>query len=287
MKLTCVTATWNVIKAGNRESLIRCVKSVAALKTEHEHLIYDGVSTDGTAELLRELEAITPGLKVVSEPDTGIYNALNKGVRDAKGEWFYVLGADDYIFAPKEMDQVISRISDDIDEVVSVVEFEGLSIGANRSIALEIILSGSPYCHQGVIQRTSVIRHLRGFDEKFRIAADYDLVLRMHNDGLRFKIVNEKFACFSVTGLSSLIKEKTFAEFHEITRKYLRLTDKEFSLYKLTGKLPFRCLLPLLRHKDKAIRTSARANVWLRVKLALRIPLYPLVVLTRPLRHRK
>ena len=85
MKLTCVTATFNCIKAGNRERLIRCVESVAKLKTEHEHLIYDGVSTDGTVELLRELEKRTPNLHVVTESDTGIYNALNKGVRDAKG----------------------------------------------------------------------------------------------------------------------------------------------------------------------------------------------------------
>ena len=97
MKLTCVTATFNCIKAGNRERLIRCIESVAKLKTEHEHLIYDGASADGTAELLHELEVKTLGLKVISEPDTGIYNAINKGVRDAKGEWFYVLGADDYV----------------------------------------------------------------------------------------------------------------------------------------------------------------------------------------------
>lgn len=92
MKLTCVTATFNCIKAGNRERLIRCVESVAKLKTEHEHLIYDGVSTDGTVELLRELEAKIPNLKVVSEPDTGIYNALNKGVRDAKGGMVLCVG---------------------------------------------------------------------------------------------------------------------------------------------------------------------------------------------------
>ena len=53
MKLTCVTATFNCIKAGNRERLVRCIESVAKLKTEHEHLIYDGASTDGTVELFR------------------------------------------------------------------------------------------------------------------------------------------------------------------------------------------------------------------------------------------
>ena len=64
-------------------------------------------STDGTVELLRELEAKTPGLRVVSEPDTGLYNALNKGVRDAQGEWFYVLGCDDYIIHPQLLDEII------------------------------------------------------------------------------------------------------------------------------------------------------------------------------------
>lgn len=64
MKLTCVTATFNCIKSGNLDRLIRCVESVAKLKTEHEHLIYDGASTDGTVKLLRELESKTPGFSL-------------------------------------------------------------------------------------------------------------------------------------------------------------------------------------------------------------------------------
>ena len=55
LKLTCVTATFNVLADGNGEALRRCVASVARLAVPHEHLIYDGASTDGTAELLRRL----------------------------------------------------------------------------------------------------------------------------------------------------------------------------------------------------------------------------------------
>lgn len=287
MKLTCVTATWNVIKAGNRESLIRCVKSVAALKTEHEHLIYDGASTDGTAELLRELEAITPGLKVVSEPDTGIYNALNKGVRDAKGEWFYVLGADDYIFAPDVMDDIVSGLNEDDDEVITNVKLEGVAKYSMRLINLECTLTLTPYCHQGVILRTSLIKKFGGFDESYRIVGDYELLLRMHMSGLRFRVSDKVFASFSAAGVSSVLKEKMNDEFHELTRRFYHLSEKEYIKYLATTLLPYRCLVPFVFHKDRAIRYSAREKLKIRIKLALRIPLYPLVVLTRPLRYRK
>lgn len=288
MSLTCVTATFNVIRAGNRERLVRCVESVAKLKTDHEHLIYDGASTDGTVELLRELQAKTPGLKVVSEPDTGIYNALNKGVRDAQGEWFYVLGCDDYVRHPNVLDAIIASIPPP-EKIIATDVYQDNCMGrANRRVNLKETLLSTPYCHQGVLMRTGLIRGEGGFDEKYRIAADYKLLLQCHLKGvcIGYRLGDKyMFACFGMSGLS----ESNIAEmFHEFDLVVAELFRRKVPLERRDRYyLPPNVLLKLCFHPDAGVGTSAKYVLRLLARRWMRIVLYPLVVITRPLRHRE
>ena len=276
MKLTCVTATFNCIKAGNRERLIRCVESVARLKTEHEHLIYDGASADGTVELLLELEAKTPGLKVVSKPDTGIYNALNKGVRDAKGEWFYVLGADDYIIHPGVMDDILSSVDSDV--IVTPVKRPH----GNRGISLSDIFFITPYCHQGVIAKTSVIReYAGGFDERFKICADYDQMLRLHLAGCKIAYLNTIFAFFGDNGMSSNNPDALLDDAVKVVSANFDLTEEEALEIIKRQRIPWRMIWRYNNHKDYALRYAARRMGIEKVKDWLRGVFWPIVVCRR------
>ena len=258
MKLTCVTATRNAISLGNRERLARCVESVAALRTEHEHLVYDGASTDGTLELLRELEGEIPGLKVLSSKDTGIYNALNKGVRDAQGEWLYVLGCDDFICAPAEMDKVLSDAGK-VDEVlVSPVETDGMDAPFDPGRDLWKVLWCTPYCHQGVLMRTDLVHRFKGFDERFRIAADYDLMLRLHLAARSVRYTSRTFAHFSAGGSCGQQVETMAGDFRRISAERLGLAEAEAVAYRRTGILPLRRSVAYLFHGDRAVRQGAR-----------------------------
>lgn len=283
MKLTCVTATFNCIKAGNRERLIRCVESVAKLRTEHEHLIYDGASKDGTSELLRELESKTPSLKVVSEPDTGIYNALNKGVRDAKGEWFYVLGADDYICHPDVMDDLIA--SEDLDTAVIVAEVERDSgnLFFRKMEDFARIFQGVPCSHQGLIMRTdNVVRHFGGFDEtRYRVCSDWEMMLKAHDAGLKHHYVFKAFANYAVGGASECGDGVSGLEVKRIIERQLGLSNHESEKYWKTGVAPWRCILRFYKHVDFAYRLAARQMLNVRIKNILRVVLYPLVLLRR------
>lgn len=289
MKLTCVTATFNCIASGRRESLIRCVRSVAALKTVHEHLIYDGASTDGTVELLRELESKTPGLKVVSEPDIGIYNALNKGVRDAQGEWFYVLGSDDYIMDPKAVDDIMAGRAEDVDAFCASVRIEDangrlLTVFTPR---FDEIYNHPSACHQGEMIRTSLARDLGGFDERFKIAADSDMFLKAHYRGVRFGYDERVIAFFLGGGMSgnAIAAER---EHRMSVADVLGLDERERTLLLERHVLTFTRCFTLMRHGDAVISGAAKAmianRVVKRVKSLLRTPLYPLVVLTRSVR---
>lgn len=256
MRLTCVTATYNVIAAGNRERLIRCVESVAKIPVEHEHLIYDGASTDGTVELLRELEKTTPGLKVVSEPDTGIYNALNKGVRDAKGVWFHVLGCDDFICDPEVMVEAIAKgESTLLDWVGAPIVYENGT--KSESFSDKMILTGMPFAHGGAIMKTRLIRDHNGFDEGYRIAADFDLFQRLIFDGVLWARIGRSFFCFSRNGISS-VNSDTVDEHRDILSKRHRLKGNDVLNAYPKRILPLRIVLPCLLGARLPFRLAAR-----------------------------
>ena len=266
MKLTCVTAVFNAVKSGNCDNLIRCIESVAALATEHEHLIYDGASTDGTVELLKELENKIPALKVVSEKDTGIYNALNKGVRDAKGDWFYVLGCDDYISNPSVLDQLLTQMSDDVDEIVAPVEREDGQRPFFRKIKdLSVIFRTVPYSHQGMILRTRHVRRFGGFDESYKICADWDMMNKVHHATLNIEYTFRPFAFYASGGLSDN-SHQGWLEVRSIIEKHLNLTDEEAHQFREIGFPPLNKMLPYLFGKDLAYRLGAREMVWRNLK---------------------
>lgn len=279
MKLTVVTAVRNAVATNNSDALVRCVESVAKLKTMHEHLIYDGASTDGTIDLLRELETKTPGLKVVSEPDTGIYNALNKGVRDAKGEWFYVLGCDDYICHPNLLDEELAD-SKMADLLVSPT-YDNEPGNKLREIRFENIFFHSPYPHQGTISRTNLLRYFDGFDERYRICADYDFLLKVHKSAFRINYRTKPFAVFSSSGISSADWSRTLQEAHLVSSAHFGMTNREWDRLIRMRCIPTSIFSRYLFHRDPALRTAARKMFIRWTKRKLSFPLYPLVILKR------
>lgn len=257
MKLTCVTATFNVIAAGNRERLIRCVESVAKIPVEHEHLIYDGASTDGTAELLRELEKTTPGLRVVSEPDTGIYNALNKGVRDAKGEWFYVLGCDDVVFDVKAMgDALLEGERSAVRLIFTPIDYDTAGFGRLKW-GRRYFMTDMPYPHQGMLIKTDLLRSLAGFDESFPIAADFDLMQRLLMQDTRHLWIDRPFARFGVGGVSTVDKMENANDHIAVVMRRFGLTETEGRDVVPRRLLPFRVAIRHLVRGGDCVRHAA------------------------------
>lgn len=258
LKLTVITATYNVVKAGRAEMLKRCITSVAKLNTPHEHLIMDGASTDGTVDILKSMERENDGVRVVSEPDTGLYNALNKGVRIANGKWIYVLGCDDYVFAPKVMDEVMEEADKtDADMVLSPVHRSD-NIQPFRSFEdFRCILTIMPYSHQGVLMTRMLVDRVGGFNEDFKICADFALCLNAHMADAKQLIIWKEYAYFEAGGMSTY-SEKAHHDWVHVTACALGLNDREEELLYRKKLLPIRKVLPLLRHPSPVIRIGAR-----------------------------
>lgn len=263
MKLTIVTATFNVLRGNGAEALERCVRSVAALPVEHEHLVFDGGSTDGTVEKLKELSAaLVPGpsaLVLVSGPDKGIYDALNKGLSAAKGDYIYFLGADDHLISPETLAEYVERAeSGGYDVFVAPTRFSNGRVFPKRAGGYSEMAMRMAYSHQGCIVRTGLLRRFGGFDVSCRCMADYKLMLSVHLSGAKVGIGTEPFAMYDVGGASSTPSAEREDEDDRIKRDVYRLSDAELADYRASSRIPFRCCRELLRSGSAFTRAMGR-----------------------------
>jgi glycosyltransferase involved in cell wall biosynthesis len=160
------------------------LESVAGLPVDHEHIVVDGGSTDGTVELLRGRD--DPSLVWTSEPDRGQTDAVNKGLRRAGGEYVGWINADDAYVAAG-----VARAVDHLDAHTEVCAVYGLMQITNESGAVtrtyrpaafnwrRYLWLGDYVPTTAIIFRRSLLDDRGLLDEKFRDAADYDLYLRL------------------------------------------------------------------------------------------------------------
>ena len=99
--VTVITATYNLIKSKREKFIIQCLESVHNQHYSNiEHIVIDGASDDGTLPLLKKYESLG-WIKLFSEPDTGIYDAMNKGILKANGKYVSILNSDDFFHDPE------------------------------------------------------------------------------------------------------------------------------------------------------------------------------------------
>jgi len=181
MLISVVTVCRNVA------SLITdCVRSVGAQDLPNfEHLVIDGASTDGTLDQVRSLQH--PRLRWISEPDEGLYFALNKGVELARGEVVGFLHADDVFAHSRVLSSVARALADSrIDACYGDLEYVAAAdpqrvVRFWRSNEFRPGLFGVGWMppHPTFYARSEVYRRYGGFDTRFAIGADWDLLLRL------------------------------------------------------------------------------------------------------------
>lgn len=181
MTISIVTVVLNAEK-----TIAKALDSVASQTyPKVEHLLIDGGSKDGTLAIAREhgkhLYAI------VSEPDRGLYDAMNKGARMAKGDIICFLNADDYYSSPVAIEKVVRKFSEDSFEVV-YGDLEYVPSSSSGRVVRRwqsgpfrkgsFPLGWSPP-HPAFFARMSAFHEVGGFRLEYKLAADADLMMRM------------------------------------------------------------------------------------------------------------
>jgi glycosyltransferase involved in cell wall biosynthesis len=169
-------------------TLEACVRSVTAQTWPNvEHVIVDGASTDGTIALLERLGAEVAYW--ISEPDAGIYDALNKGLRLAAGQAYVVLGCDD-VLLPTAI-EALMRHADDAEVVCGRVRFESPRQGSL------LIRNHSA----GTLIKQDAHRRLGPYDASYRIAADTKFLMSARRAGI-VRDIDDVVGIFTVGGAS-------------------------------------------------------------------------------------
>ncbi|MGH8029649.1 MAG: glycosyltransferase family 2 protein [Arenimonas sp.] len=182
-RFSIVTSTFNAALA-----LPLTARSLAQQTCrDFEWIVMDAASRDGTADVVRGFGDLVTTL--VSEPDTGIYNAWNKALPRLRGQWVLFLGAGDSLFATDTLEQVAAQLDQlpaAITTVYGDVTVFDPATGADTRVRSHVFQGlrgpwggGRPLlpCHQGVFQRARVFADFR-FDERCRISADNETLLR-------------------------------------------------------------------------------------------------------------
>lgn len=181
MKISIITATYNSEKT-LRDTLDSILKQTY---TDYEHIIIDGLSKDTTMEIVKEYEAKYQGkLKYISEKDTGLYDAMNKGIQMATGDIIGLLNSDD-IYANAEVLQTIAKAFQDTNcdgTYADLIFMDGETMKKPQRIWKSPkgkIERGWHPAHPTLYLKKQVYDKIGLFQTKYRICADYDFMLRL------------------------------------------------------------------------------------------------------------
>lgn len=200
MKISIIIATYNAAR-----TLRQALDSIKyQTYKDIETIVIDGKSTDDTLNIIQEYNDVVT--KWISEKDYGIYDAFNKGIDLATGDYIAFLGSDDCycnytVFEKINMD--LKKDTDVLSAPIYIVDDKTKvqTIMPNR-ISLEELLSGHMIPHPGLFVRTAIMKKY-GFNEENQIISDYEFLVRYMLDGGKIKFVDYPIVFFSTGGISS------------------------------------------------------------------------------------
>ena len=178
VKISIVTVCFNSAK-----TIEQTIKSVLNQSYKNiEYIVIDGGSTDGTLDIIRKYEPYITYW--VSEPDKGIYDAMNKGIKASNGELIAFINSDDWYHedAMQHFAEVYERQPADVlfGDIIFINDNEEKYV-SNENVDLDKLMYTNMLCHQAICTRTVLMKE-NPFDLQYKIAADYDFLLKLYID---------------------------------------------------------------------------------------------------------
>lgn len=198
-KITIITVCYNA-----QESIEDTIKSVIAQSYPNiEYLIIDGNSSDNTVEIIKKY---SNRLHYVSEPDKGIFDAMNKGIDMAKGDWVIFMNSGDIFSRNSIISEVFQKVSEKRDISIiygSYILRKNMKlVPTNPFYNSSKKIKGMGICHQSIFVRTEIARKYH-FDLNYKVAADYNMMMNAYRDGFLFFDTNLPVAIYDTNGFSA------------------------------------------------------------------------------------
>lgn len=233
MIVTIITVCRN-----HAQELERTIRSVESQTwQEKEYLVIDGASTDDTLDVIKAHEASIT--RWVSEPDQGIYDAMNKGVKMAQGEWVIFMNAGDTFAGDDTLQRVFGNPLDADVIYGDVIKGELVKKAEAPRNAHRMF-----YCHQSAFVRTSCLREFP-FDIRHRMSADFKQVKQLFLSGKRFRQLDFPVANFDTQGVSN--RNRSAGLYDNI--QVIRETDRLWEQVRLLPRLWITYLICRIRGK--------------------------------------
>lgn len=192
-RVSVITVLYNSVT-----TIERTIKSVLDQTYDNvEFIIIDGNSNDGSIDILNKYKDQTDIL--ISEPDDGIYEAMNKGIELATGEWICFMNSNDYFFNNSVIEDIFSRVHDaDIIYGYCIDPDTGKAI---KPLSLDKFWKRIPINHQSAFIKARYYKE-RPYDVRYRISSIYDFLYYWYRNGLKFKYIDMPVAVYDMKGLS-------------------------------------------------------------------------------------
>ena len=230
IRISVITITYNAAR-----TLQRTLDSVLSQTYPHvEHLIIDGASKDDTLRIAEQYQAASPHEVIIqSEPDKGLYDAMNKGLQRATGDYVVFLNAGDSFYAPDTLACVVKAIGSQYPAVVygdtAITDGEGRFLHLRRhrppqTLAWRSFKQGMLVCHQAFYARLDIARQFP-YNLKYRHSADVDWCIRIMKEadrlGLPLVNANAIVANFEEGGdTTQHHRDSLFERFHVMATHY-------------------------------------------------------------------
>jgi len=237
VKITIITPVFN-----GESTLEKCIESVASQSYSNiEHIIVDGESIDNSLNIIKAFALVFKQIKFISEPDLGIYDAMNKGIKLASGDWILFLGSDDYLVNSLIIETVFADLSNTPYDFIygNVIFGNSGKVYAGQFEKMQLMRKN--ICHQSIFYQKRLFQSIGGFNLEYKTLADLDLNVKVFFGKYKIKYLNLVISYYSTEGFSSVKNQMNANERFKIVenakRNFNLLSWIEFWLFFVKSRI--------------------------------------------------
>jgi len=251
-KISIITITYNA-----ETVLEKTLQSILNQNDKNfEYIIVDGASKDKTVEIIRKYEKFISEnqydnfkkeqFRWISEPDTGLYDAMNKGIDLATGDFLWFMNAGDKIYDTTTLSKILHAMQEN--PKADLFYGQSLMIDENdnplgerhkiapKKLKKKNLLNGLVVCHQSILVRKNIAPY---YDLQYQVSADYDWTNEVLSKSAQNVYINNYLSRFMVAGLSSVHRKLSWKERYYIMKKHFGLAQTLWAHVKIVLKYPF------------------------------------------------